>query len=190
MLRAAPLLLLSACSSSPPPSCPSSIPSQVLPDTTTPVYWSDDTGCIEISYGPALQDRAEELVDAVKAWTTLDCGRLCFADPVERPLPENGVPALFTIHLDPLAAGASQPSRTVLTFRFQTGQIDRALVEVDATLEPPDFRRATLRALGRALGFDTAPAGVPSILNLETYRDLTELTEEDRTAYCAKYGAC
>src|SRR5262245_27292762 len=99
-MRAA-LLLLAACSGSPPPNCPSPLPSRMT-DAMAALRWSDQTGCIELTYDPAFRDREAETIDAMKQWFGAECRKTCFEDPAERATPAEGERFMGRLHLAPL----------------------------------------------------------------------------------------
>ena len=182
------LALLIACTGEPPPDCPSPIPDSIDPQSMMPLHWSEETGCVEVTYNPALREREQEVLDAANAWTAIPCGTFCFSAPEERALPSDGTPGLYTIHFTELTDPGDRRSSVQLWYRRETGQLDRALIRVDRALLPDVFRRELLRGMGRALGFDEPAMDVESVMHSPT--DLTDLTAADRDAYCSKYGTC
>jgi hypothetical protein len=175
-----------ACGKPPPPDCPSPIPSKLEPSTMEPLRWSDENGCIEISYHPVFREREQLLIAAVDQWRLLECRTTCFSPPVERATPESGMPLLYSIHFAELMPMSGEQSTTRIWYRSDTGQLDRALVTVDPALDDAVFRRAVLRGFGRALGFDTPM--VESVLDASY--ELDALSTNDVLAFCSQYGVC
>jgi hypothetical protein len=187
-MRSALAFMLVACTGEPPPDCPSPLPSQIAPQSMETLFWTDESGCIEVTYNPVLRDREQEVIDAANAWLAIPCNAICFSAPEERATPADGRPVLYSIHFTELTDGENRESTTQLWYRLDTGQVDRALVKVDRLLLPNVFRRAVLRGMGRALAFDEPADEVESVLH--PLSDLTELTAADQEGFCSKYGTC
>jgi hypothetical protein len=154
-----------------------------------PLAWSSDFDCVTIAYTPELASRQPEIQEAVNAWIDTPCRVSCFGAPVERVLGESG-PELRTLHIEPLQGGGGAQTQTALTYDESKGEIRRARLEIQADLDAAQFRRALLRGLGRALGFDTPAATISSVLHPRSDDGLTAPTDADLRAFCGKYGMC
>lgn len=154
-----------------------------------PLVWSNVGGCIAVVYTPAFRDRVAEVEDAVDGWVGAPCGRTCFEPPEERGLPADGQPRIDTIHVVDVDAGGDQAAKVALAYQPGDGRILRAKIEIDPSLEATRLHRSLLRGFGRALGFDTPNADVSSVMHPRV-DGLTEPTDADIQAYCARYGVC
>jgi hypothetical protein len=147
------------------------------------VHWPANSTCISVVVDPSLASSSDQIHQALSAWSSLPCGRLCFAEPVVASTPANApFQCDHAIHFVP--ASGSGPADTT-TIDVTTGHALSAVVQV-----APAVSAAALAGLvGNVLGIQgqvhaSSPYALQDIVDANA-----QPTTEAVTAYCALYGA-